>query len=291
MTRIHIVTDSAAHFADPNFLLQNPVTVVPNKITLGGQTYREDVDIRPEEVLAAIATENIAPVVKAPSVFDYIETYSQLTRNHDVIISIHASRELFSSWLNAKVAAQHMMGHCEIVVLDSLALCAAQGMLVQVAAQAVQEHQSPEEIVRLVRGAIDRVYAMYYVETIEFLQHSKVMSTAHVILGTMLGIKPCLSIENGVLMPVEKVRTRSQAIERLVEFATEFVDIENVVILQPQECMSEPTRLLQDRLLAEFPGLHFPHSVYSASLGCLIGADALGVVILEQEANGNSPHT
>jgi fatty acid-binding protein DegV len=99
----------------------------------------------------------------------------------------------------------------------------------------------------------------------------------------MLGVKPFLGVENGRLLPIEKVRTRAQAIDRLVEFAIEFTDIEDVVILQHKSYISEQTRAIQDRLAVEFPDMYFPYSTYGASLAALIGADATGMVILEQE--------
>ena len=136
MPRIHIVTDSSARFVNAHFLAQNPITIVPNKITIGSETYREGVDISAEEALKSIARQPYLPMITSPGIMDYIEAYGRLIRYHDAIISIHASRELFPSWLNAKSAAQQMMGQCEIIVIDSQTLCAAQGMLVKVAAKA-----------------------------------------------------------------------------------------------------------------------------------------------------------
>jgi len=283
MSKIHIVTDSCAHFANAHFVAQNPVTIVPNKLTIDGETYREGIDITAEEALKLIARQSTLPMVTSPSTADFVEVYKQLIRSHDAIISIHPSRELFPSWLNAKVAAQQLVGQCEIIVVDSQTLCAAQGMLVQAAVKALTENKSTEDIVRLVRGAIDRVYALYYVETIGSLRQSKIISPSHIILGTLLGIKPLLTVENGVLTLIEKVKTRNQAVERLVEFAAEFVNIEDIVILQAKSRFNDQTRILQDRLTLEFPGRHFPFAVYSASLACLIGTDATGVVVLERE--------
>jgi DegV family protein with EDD domain len=177
------------------------------------------------------------------------------------------------------------MGNCEIVVIDSQTLCAAQAMLVRVAAKASQTEATVDQVVRLVRGAVDRVYSIYYIDTLDYLLQNRIMSRPHAILGTMLGIKPFLTLEEGELVPIEKVRTRTQAIERLVEFAVEFADVEEIAILQHKPRLSEQTHQLQDRLSAEFPGRHFPYATYSPSLAALIGTDATGVVILESEVS------
>lgn len=285
MPRIHIVTDSCARFTNNHFLAQNPITIVPNKLTIGDEPYRDGIDLSTEDSLKLIGKHRVAPKITSPSIADYIETYGRLIRSHDAIISIHASREIFPSWLNAKAAAQQMMGQCEIIVIDSQTLCAAQGMLVQVAARAALSNESVEEIIRIVRGAIDRVYSIYFVETCDFLRQNGIMDPSHMILGTMLGIKPFLAIESGILTLIEKVKTRSQAIERLVEFAVEFVDIEDIAILQSKARFMDQTRILQDRLSLEFPGQHFPYSVYSTSLAGLIGTNATGIVVLERETD------
>jgi DegV family protein with EDD domain len=283
MSKVHIVTDSGAHFVNAHFVQQNPVTVVPNRITIGDAVYREGEDLSAEEALQLIARHRPAPTVTPPTVGDYMQAYERLAPTHDTIISIHASREIFESWHNARSAAHNMMGYCDIIVLDSQTLCAAQGLLVQVAVRAIQDGQPPDEVVRIVRGAVDRLYAIYYVETLDFLLHSRIMSASHTVLGTMLGIRPFVSLEEGHLVAIEKVRTRGQAVERLVEFAVEFTDIEQAVILQSRLAVTDQTRSLQERLGAEFPQQQFPYTVYAPSLAALIGTDATGIVILESE--------
>jgi DegV family protein with EDD domain len=287
MVNVHIVTDSGAHFASAQFLQQHPVTVVPNKLTINGKVYREGIDLSPEEALKLIANQPKAPLVTLPTTADYGEIYGRLARDYDGIISIHASREIYPSWQNARVAAQQMVGSCQVAVIDSQTLDAAQGMLVAAAARAIKQEATFDDMVRVARGAVDRLYSIYYVESLDFLLQNQIMTPSHTILGTMLGIKPFVTIEDGKLMPIEKVKTRGQAVERLVEFAVEFTEeeIEDVLILQHRAAITEQTRGLQDRLALEFPERRFAHAVYGATLAALIGADAAGMVILERESD------
>ncbi len=284
MPNIQIVTDSSAHFTTPHFHHQYPmVTVVPNKISIAGKVYREGIDLSLEEAQRLIAYQTYAPLVTVPSEADYIEVYNKLARNSDGIISIHVSREMYPSYDHALVASRQFSGHCPIAVIDSQTLCAAQGMLVKLAARAIDREKTFEDMVRVVRGGVDRIYSTYYVESVNYLLQNKIMSPSHTILSSMLSIKPVLGVEHGHLAVIEKVRTRGQAIDRLVEFASEFAEIEDVVILQHRAYLSEQTRMIQDRLAVEFPGQYFPYAMYSASLAALIGTDATGVVVLEKE--------
>ena len=282
--RLHIVTDSGARFSNPRLIQHYPVTILPNQIEIGGNRYREGVDLTDDEALRLIETQTQPPTIIPPSTKDYADAFNRLSRSNDAIISIHPSREINDSWQNAREAAHQLSGgSCEIVVVDSRSICAGQGMLVRVATRGIQEKQSVETIIQSVRDAVDRIYSLYYVNSVNYLQQQDILSESHAILGDMLSIKPFLSIEEGKLVVIEKVKSRSQAIDRLVEFLVEFTELDDAVILQHKSHMSEQTRIMQDRLALEFPGQHFPYTMYSAPLACLLGTDATGVAVLESE--------
>ncbi len=283
MSNICIVTDSCALFSNWPALQSRHLTVVPNTLHLMGAVYYEGVDLNAEEALRLMGREQYPPRVSSPGVGQYLEVYTRLAATADGIISIHPSRKLFPSWENARQAARQLGGHCPIEVIDSQHVSAGQGLLVQVALKALEQGVDFEELVRQTRGAAERIYSIFYVESVDTLLQNKIMSSSHAILGAMLGIKPFLALEEGALRAVEKVRTRTQAVERLVEFVVEFMDIEEVIILQPRQHISEQARMLQDRLALEFPGRHFPYALYSPSLASLLGLDATGIVILESE--------
>lgn len=283
MIKIQVVTDSSAQVTNPHLIQQQDVTVVPNRITIAGKTYREGVDLNADEAMKLCLHEQTVPVVQSPSEAEFAEVYRQLVGTCDAIISIHPSRKMFPSWDHGRAAANQVAGSSEIVVVDSQTISAGQAMLVRVAGQAAEEESSVEAVVRRVRGAVERVYSVFYVDAINSLMQNEILSQSHVILGSMLGIKPFLTVEDGLLKPIEKVRTRSQAIERLVEFVVEFTDIEDVVILQNKSHISDQTRMLQDRLAVEFPGRHFPYTLYGPSLTALVGTEATGIVLFESE--------
>ena len=283
MTKIHVVTDSGARFANQRLLQQYPVTVVPYQIDIGGTRYKEGIDISVEDAMRLIKSQSKPPELIAPSEDEYAELYANLSRVYDGIISIHTSREITKSWENARRAARRVKDTCNVVAIDSRSICAGQGMLVRMAGQAALDGLPYDDAVQKVRDAVDRIFSTFYVESLDYLHANSIMSQSRAILGAMLNIKAIISIEDGNPMVTEKVRTRSQAIDRMIEFLVEFDDLDDAMIVQNRTHITEQARQLQDRLSVEFPGRHFPYTMYGIALAVLLGGEATGVMVLESE--------
>jgi DegV family protein with EDD domain len=284
--KVRIVTDSSAHFLDSGVVDRYDVIVVPLEIHFGNQRFKEGIEIDAGEFFHRISHGGPIPTVSAPSVADFAAVYNCLIQQTDQIVSIHRSRRLDSTWQNARAASQTLLGRCEIAVIDSFTTSAGQAIIVEEAARAAEQQDTLEAIVRVVRGTIPRIYSVFYVDTLDYIQHNNLIGEAQAILGTMLGIKPFLTIEGGDLVTMEKVRTCHQAIDRLVEFVTEFFSVERVIILQNTPYLTDQTRMLQDRLTLEFPEREFPIMMYGPSLAAQIGPDGMGVAVFEGAEEG-----
>jgi len=282
--KVRIVTDSSAQFLNPTLVNQYDITIVPVIIRFGNQSYREGVDLDAEGFFRRVLTEGMSvPELVAPSVTDYAEVLSPLARESDHILVLPMAHGLSQSWRNAQTAADSLLGRCEIVVIDSMTTSVGLGILAETAALAAETTDSLEGVVRVVRGAVPRVYAVFYVETLDYLYRGNLIGEAQAILGRILGIKPFLTIEDGELIPMEKVRTRAQAVDKLIEFVTEFAMLNQLVIVQNTPHITEQTRLLQDRLALEFGGRDFPVMMYGPTLGTHLGPDGVGIIVYESE--------
>lgn len=281
---LHIVTDSCALFAHGEEGQFDNLRIAPNTLHLLGEKYRENVDLHVNEAMQMMLQDIYASRIESPTVADFAQIYTQLAATSEGIISIHPSRKLFPSWENALMAARHIGGHCPIEVIDSQTISAGQAMLVDMAFKCSQQQMDFEDVVRKVRGAADRVYSVFCVDTLDALLQNKVLSSSHAILGAMLGIKPFLMIEEGMLKAVEKVNSRTQVVERLVEYVVEFTEIEDVVILQNDADVTDEVHAIQDQLAIAFEGRYVPSMMYGPSLARLIGLDALGIFVLESES-------
>ena len=289
MSRVCIVTDSTAQFEDPTFVKRHGITVASLNVHLAGQVIPES-QFSPEDFFRRLAHSDFYPTLSAPSVDEFVQIYSQLCQKTDQILSLHQSSRMSQTWRHAHLAAQSMLGRCHIDVVDSRTTSVALAYLVEIAARAAARGEPLESVVRVVRGNLSRVYVVFCVESLRYIQRAHLIGEAQAALGAMLGIRPFLTIEEGELITMEKVRTRSQAVDKLVEFVTEFSQLDRLVILQNTPFITEQTRMLQDRLAAEFQGRNFPVMLYGPSLGSFIGPDGLGVAVFEGRRSNGAPY-
>ncbi len=288
MPRVRIVTDSSAHFLDPSFPAKHDVTVIPLSIRFGDEAFRDGVDITTPEVFQRVAAGAPLPMAEAPPAREFAAVYERICGANGNILSIHLSSKLSRTIANARAGADEVLGRCKIHVIDSLTTSVGLGLLVEAAALAAERGAAEDEIVRVVRGMITRLYAVFFIETLDWLARAERIGKAQSVLGSMLGIKPFLTLEDGDIVPMEKVRTRQQAVEKLVEFVVEFSNIEHLVVLHGGVPDSDDTRLLLERLATEFPGRQWPVQTYLPALATFLGPNAMGVVVCEgvDEADG-----
>lgn len=284
MGKIRIVVDSAADFAAPSILNRYNIIVVPQRIDFGMESYLERVEMDAEAFSRYISRdEHARPKIISPTVEQYTNLYTRLAMETDKVISLHHSRGMGNSWENAKIGAQAVMGRCDVAVIDSKTTSAGLGLLAELAAQAIEKGDSYDDVVKMVRGAVSRIYSVFYVDTLKTIQHHELLGEAQSIIGTMLGIKPFLTIEDGALLTMEKVRSRAQAIDKLVEYVGEFTSIEKLVIVQNSPFTTEAVRILQDRLAAQLSRRNFPTVLYGPTLASYLGPDGTGLFVLESE--------
>lgn len=285
MGRVKVVTDSTAYL-EAGVVKRLGITVVPLTVRLGNETFLEGVDITAEEFFQKLDRSSAMPVAFPPSVEDFQAVYTRLSKATDQIMCIHVSSKLSQTCGRAAAASQAFLGRCEITVVDSLTTSLGLGILATAAAQAAAQGQSLEEVEFLIRGMIPRIYIVFLAETLEYLERKGRIGQAQALLGTMLSIKPFLAIEDGEIIPLEKVRTREDAVDKLFEFVGEFSQIEQMAIMQSTPEPIEETKMLIERLEVIFPKVKPPILVYGPVLACHIGPNGLGVIVYEGREEG-----
>ncbi len=278
MAQVKIVTDSSADLS-PEVTAALGITVLPINIHFGNKTFREGVDINAPEFFDRLSRNGTFPTTTPPSQSLFESTYAELLKQTNQIVSVHVSSKLSPTYARAQRAASPLLGRAKIFVIDSQLVSVGQGMLVSAAAQAAESGATVDEVVRLVRGMIPRVYIAFFADTLEYLERGGRIRKAQAILGGMLNIKPLLILEDGDIVALEKVRARAKAIEKLVEFIVEFTHIQRMVILH--STTPDDVNMLIEQINLALPNLDMKVELYGPSLGTHLGPGALGVVVYE----------
>lgn len=276
--KVKVVTDSTADLS-PETAQRLGITVVPLNIHFGTETFRDGIDLTTREFFRKLHTSPLPPFTSSPSEATFYRAYTELSRETDEAISIHISSRLNDTYRVASEVAESVLGQCRIMVMDSLTTSLALGNLAMAAEEAAEKGANLDEVVRLVRGMIPHLYLVFFVETLDYLERGGRIGKAQALLGTMLGIKPLLIIEEGEIQPLEKVRTRTNALDKLFEFITEFPHIEKMTLFKGIE--STGIEELLQRIETAYPDKEVDVVTYGPALATYVGPGAMGVFVYE----------
>ncbi len=283
MGKVRIVTDSNAYLP-PDVLEKYRIEVIPHRIKVGGVLVEEDGTFTADQLFrrlqeAQARGSNRLPDVHPADVNTILDVYQRLGRESEQIVSLHMSSALSGMWQQARRAAEMLKGRYSIRVIDSLSTSFGLGLLVEQAARAAEEGVSIHEIARVVNGAIPHLYVTIFAESLHFLERSARLGPSQSVLGTMLGIKAMLMMEEGRLIPLEKVQTREEVVDKLYEFVAEFAHVERVGVLQHN--YEAPQEALLERLQELLPKVTISRLTYPPSLASYLGPNMIGVIVYE----------
>jgi DegV family protein with EDD domain len=282
MTEVRIITDVTAYI-EPEWISRHRITVMPMRIRFGHEEYLIGPGDDPKRLFERMAESPAKPVQISSPPGEFQSAYQRLSQTTDEILVILSSGLLSDGVTTARTAARAFMGRCHITVMDSLSTSWGLGLIVRAASKAAKNELSIDEIVRLVRGMLPRIYVVFFVERLDYLEQGGRIGLAQALLGTMLRIKPLLLLEEGDIIPMEKVRTREMAVKKLSDFVAEFATIQDVVILRSplENDFDELVAELSEQLAEILPGRQFPIVEYDPVLACHIGPQALGICVSE----------
>src|SRR5438445_10054362 len=200
------------------------IEVVPLKVLFGKETFRDRVDMTSDEFFTRLAASSSLPTTSAPSPGEFAEVYRRLAKDHDGCISIHIGARLSATAEAARVGAESVEGF-KVNVIDSQSVSMPIAFLCRVAAQC----NSLDEATAGVEQRVKKCRVLALLDTLRYLEMGGRLSRAHAMIVAMLDVKCVLLVcEKAEIKPVDRVRTRSRAIPRMVEFFRSEIPVETV---------------------------------------------------------------
>lgn len=275
-TGVAVVTDSTACLP-PALVRAADVQVVPLQVVVEGRSFREGVDIGPDEVAAALR-RHVRVTTSRPSLQAFLGAY---TRAADAgarsIVSVHLPAEMSGTCESAQLAARESPVPTEVV--DSRTLGMGLGYLALHAASLSASGARLDDVARSCRERGAATTVLFYVATLEHLRRGGRIGAAAAVVGSALSLRPLLVMDDGLIRPLERVRTSSRALARLGELALTRA-AERVVDLAVHHLdAAADAGALADRLRAARPGSTVLVSEVGAVVGAHVGPGTVAVVV------------
>ena len=265
---VRIVTDSTAYLP-ADLIRDHEIEVIPLHVVVGGRERVEGRDITAAEVAAALHDYTVVTTSR-PTPQAFGELYARLAAEGATeIVSIHLSGQMSGTAEAARLAAAE--APVPVAVIDSGTIGMAMGYAVVAAAKAAAQGASAAEVEDLVAAHLRPSGVLFYVHTLEHLRRGGRIGAASALLGSALSIKPILAVRGGRIVPVEKVRTTTRAIARIVALVAEHVRLGGVAVDLAVHHLDAPDRAegIADQLRSTVPEAR---QVRVVELGAVVGA-------------------
>jgi DegV family protein with EDD domain len=269
-----VVTDSTADLPD-EWRTRYGIEVVPLKVLFGNETFRDRVDMTDEEFFRRLSSATKLPTTSAPSPGEFADVYRRLAADHDGCISIHIGAQLSATAEAARVGAQAVEGF-KVNVIDSETVTMPIAFLCRVAA----ESATLEEATAAVTERVPKCRVLALLDTLRYVEMGGRVSRAQAMIGTMLDLKPLLLVVDREIKSVDRVRTRSRAIPRMVEFFRGDLPVEYAAVVHAQA--PDEAEEIAAGMRKSYPELEIPIGQIGCVLGTHAGPKALGLVYIKK---------
>ncbi|HEY8447090.1 MAG TPA: DegV family protein [Thermomicrobiales bacterium] len=271
---VTVVVDSTADI--PADLVSSlGITVVPLMVRFGDRTYADGVDLGPDEFLRLLQESSTLPQTSQPPVSAFEEVFRRALDAGNDVVCVTIASQLSGTYNSARLAAE-AVDSSRIRLLDSGTVTMQLGWAAIAAARAAQAGLGADEVVAAAQSNLQRSRLFAVLETLEYVYRGGRIGRAAQLVGSMLSIKPILTVENGEVVPLERVRTWRRAIERLVDLTRQEAPLESLAVMHAGNLSD--AQAIADRLRDLVPPEQLIFTQAGPVLATYAGPGALGVM-------------
>ncbi|MBW3111985.1 DegV family protein [Bacillus sp. MCCB 382] len=267
---VKLFADSASDLPAAYFKEHN-IELLPLKVHIDGQDYEDLITIEPETVFNKIR-EGHMPKTSQVSPDLFLKRFTELAESNQSGIYVAFSSQLSGTYQTAVMIRDQVKEDypdLDLTIIDSKCASLGYGLVVMKAAELLQNGGTKEEIIQASSFNSEHMEHLFTVEDLEYLAKGGRVSKASAFLGGLLNIKPLLHVEDGKLVPIEKMRGKKKLLKRILDLMEERgEDLSNQVIAishgDDKELALEMKQLIQEKFS--------PKDVYISIIGCAIGS-------------------
>jgi len=279
MKKVAIVTDSTAYLPQ-EYVDSLPIRVVPLTVNWDGETYRDGVDILPNEFYTRLAGSSTLPTTSQATVKDFADVFEKLIKEGYAILTLPISSGI-SGTVNSAFQAKDMFPKAEIEVMDTRLVSMALGFQVLAAARAAKEGASLEEVKKIAVESYDHIGVYFVVDTLKYLHAGGRIGGAKRLFGTALKIKPVLEIRDGKIEAVKSVITFNKALDAMIDLIDKDVAGKSPIRISVFHAQAdEAAKKLLERTVKHFNALEGIMSFVSPVIGSHVGPGTISIAYM-----------
>ena len=275
---VKVVVDSTSDIPE-KLAKEWDITIVPAYVVFGGKSFRDRLDISEDEVYARLDHDSVFPTTSVPSPQDFADVYNKLADETDEIISIHLTSRESGVYNSALLGKGLINKKCHIEVIDSLSVAMSYGILAIAAAKEAKTGASLGKVAEVVRQSIPRMHLIMVLDTLKYVVRGGRVGKGYGLLGSVLRVKPLLTMRDGKLMLAGVARTRAKAINRLYDFVEDFPQVSEIAVSYTTS--NEEAEALAERIKSSHPDIPLYLTRLGPVLGTHAGPGAMGVAVRE----------
>lgn len=218
---LKIITDSTCNLSD-EILRRYDIRIAPISIQFKNESFEEGIDIDRDIFYRKIEEMGIIPTTSQPTPAWFEKYYRELhSQGHSILVITVTGKH--SGTYESAILAKSMVPEADVEVFDSLSISLGTGWMILEAVRAIEAGQGRNQILERLNEIRDRSYLFLTPSTLKYLQMSGRVGALQFALGSLVGLKPVITLDKGVLEATEKVRTRGKSLNRMIELLTNAV--------------------------------------------------------------------
>jgi DegV family protein with EDD domain len=281
MSKVAVVSDSTCCLP-PEIVDKYDISIVPLAIIYDGKSYRDGIDITPNEVYKIMRRKENLPTTSTASAGDFLNAYRQLSQKADSILCITLTSlqsKTFEAALAAKEIAKEEMPGTTVEVFDSRSVAAALGFIVREAAKVASQGADLADAIESARKMMGKVNFVAMLDTLYYLARLGRIAKAAAWAGSVLDMKPVLEHNPAVgeTMPVARPRTKRRAVERMLRIMTERIGDSRVHVMVQHADELEEAKKLAAEIESRFKCVEMSITEFTPVMGVHTGPGLLAI--------------
>lgn len=279
MKKVVIVTDSTAYLPQP-YVDELGVEVVPLTLNWDGKSYRDGIDIKPDEFYTRLSVSNTLPTTSQATIGAFSTVFKKILDEGNSILTLPISSGI-SGTVNSAFQAKALFKDAPIEVMDTRLVSMALSFQVLAAARAARDGASLEECKQIAIKAYDHIGVYFVVDNLKYLHAGGRIGGGKRFLGTALKIKPILEIRDGKIEAVKSVISINKALSSMVELVERDVEGKSPVRISVFHALAEQkARALLDETVKKLDAVEGILSYVSPVIGCHVGPGTLSIAYM-----------